>query len=98
MNVTSTILDVLVGAAALAVALTVGRDNIKKRTIAELKDLVEALEKKIDGLQKTVSKLLNENTELKETIDGYSDLVREGHLVGSSRARSRNHSTTSQTP
>lgn len=98
MNVTNTILDILVGVAALAVALTVGRDNIKKRTIAELKDLVEALEKKIDGLQKTVGKLREENAELKETIDGYSELVREGHLIGGSRSRGRNRSTAIEAP
>lgn len=34
---------------------------------------------------------------LEETIDGYSELVRKGHLLGSSGTRSRNRSASSET-
>jgi hypothetical protein len=87
------ILDTLVAIAGLTVALVVGRDNIKKRTIEELQTLVSALTLKIDNLEKTVGELRDENAELKETIDGYTELVREGYLSRLSGPRSRNSST-----
>ena len=35
---------------------------------------------------------------LEETIDGYSELVRAGHLAGGSGTRSRNRTTSSKNP
>lgn len=98
MKTSNYILDILVGVAALTVALVVGRDNIKKRTIEDLQDLVEVLTLKIDSLEETVCKLRDENAELKETIDGYTELVRQGHLAGGSGARGRNRSAAAKTP
>ncbi len=97
MNEIHMILDILVGVAALTVALVVGQDNIKKRTITELQDLVEVLTGKIDTLEKTVGKLRDENAELKDTIDGYTELVREGYLSGFGGPRGRNSSATTKT-
>ena len=97
MMLAHNILDILVGVAVLTVALVVGQDNIKKRTIRELQDLVKVLTRKIDTLEKTVDKLRDENVELKETIDGYTELVREGYLSGFRGSRSRNSSATTKT-
>lgn len=97
MKETNFILDILVAVAALTVALVVGRDNIKKRTIEELQDLVGTLTIKIEVLEKTVGKLRDENAELKETIDGYAELVREGYLAGVNGSRSRDSSTVAKT-
>lgn len=98
MKTSNYVLDILVGVAALTVALVVGRDNIKKRTIEDLQDLVETLTLKIVNLEKTVCQLRDENAELKETIDGYTELVRQGHLTGSSGSRGRNRATPAKTP
>jgi hypothetical protein len=96
MNQINIILDILVAVAALTVAVVVGRDNIKKRIITELRDLVKVLTTKVDTLEETVGKLRYENAELKETVDGYSELVREGYLSGFSRPRGRNSSATTK--
>jgi outer membrane murein-binding lipoprotein Lpp len=91
------ILDILVGVAALTVAVVVGRDNIKKRTIEELQALVVALTQKIDILENSVDKCRDANTRLKETVDGYAELVREGYLTGFDRSRRRDGSTDPKT-
>lgn len=98
MKTSNYVLDILIGVAALTVALVVGRDNIKKRTIEDLQDLVEVLTLKIDSLEETVCKLRDENAELKETIDGYTELVRQGHLAGSGGPRSRNRTASTKAP
>lgn len=97
MNFVHTFLDILVGVAAITVAVVVGQDNIKKRTITDLQDLVVVLTQKIDTLEETVNKYIEENQELKETIDGYTELVREGYLTGFGRPRGRNSSTSAKT-
>jgi hypothetical protein len=96
VNEIHTLLDILVGMSALAVAFVVGKDNIKKQTIKDLKDLVVTLTLKIEVLEDTVGKCRDANTKLKDTVDGYTELVREGYLFGRGGSRGRNNSAAAK--
>lgn len=91
------ILDILVYVSAIAVAITVGRTNIKKQTIADLQALTIAHEQTIVHLRSENAEQAEEIRELKETINGYSELVREGYLSGGSGQGSRNRTVAAKT-
>lgn len=75
-------LQVLTCVSALALAVTVGRTNIKRQTIKDLQTSNSALKLRVEILESENTKLKNQVTELEETIDGYSELVRQGHVAG----------------
>lgn len=108
--------EVLLAVCSIAAIVIVGRTNIKKQVIEDLKDLILAHEQTINQLKLENIQLRKDNElkeerfrkdsqkkdericVLEETIDGYSELVRQGHLLGSSGTRSRNRSTASKNP
>lgn len=89
-------LDYLAYACALSAAVTVGRANLKKHIIEDLKTLVLAHEKTIVQLKKDNADKDERICALEETVDGYAELVREGHIAGGSGATSRNRATPSK--
>lgn len=91
------ILDLLVFVSAVAVAVTVGSTNIKKQTIADLQALVQAHELTIANLKNENTEQAEEIRELRETVDGYSELVRQGYLAGGNRQSSGNSSASTKT-
>lgn len=97
-------LEVMTFVCSIAAVVVVGRSNIKKQVISDLQALVLAHEQTINQLKLENIELHKDNEEkdgritaLEETIDGYSELVRQGHLLGGSGARSRNRSASSKT-
>lgn len=97
-------LQVLLAVCSIAAIVVVGRSNIKKQIISDLQALVLAHEQTINRLKLENLQLQQDSAEkdgrikaLEETIDGYSELVREGYLAGSGRPRSGNRSTSSKT-
>lgn len=97
--------QVLLALVSVTAIVVVGRSNIKKQIISDLQALVLAHEQTINRLKLENLQLQQDMAEkdgriqaLEETIDGYSELVREGYLAGSSGARSRNRSTSAKTP
>lgn len=91
-------IDYLAYVCAVAAAVTVGRDSLKKRTIENLTRLVATLQTRIDVLEGELEDKNERICVLEETVDGYSELVREGHLVGSGGQGSRNRTATSKNP
>lgn len=96
--------EILLAVCSIAAIVVVGRSNIKKQVIDDLKDLVLAHEQTINQLKLENIQLRKDNTDkdericaLEETIDGYSDLVRKGYLLGSSGPRGRDRSTSAKT-
>lgn len=87
-------LDLLAVACALAVAVTVGRTNIKKQAIADLLAANAGLRERVDILEVKLQERDARIEHLEETIDGYAELVREGHLAGSNRKTSRNRTAS----
>lgn len=97
--------QVLLALVSVTAIVVVGRSNIKKQIISDLQALVLAHEQTINRLKLENLQLQQDMAEkdgriqaLEETIDGYSELVREGYLAGSSGTRSRNRSTSAKTP
>lgn len=104
----SDFVEVLLAICSIAAVTVVGHSNIKKQVISDLQALVMAHEQTINKLKEENaevkaawakdSKAKDERIRvLEETVDGYSELVRKGHLLGSSGTRSRNRSTTTET-
>lgn len=98
------LIEIILAAFTIGGMVVVGRSNIKKQTISDLKDLVLAHEQTINRLKLENIQLRADSAEkdkriyaLEETIDGYSELVRAGYLAGSSGARSRDRTTTAKT-
>jgi hypothetical protein len=87
---TKDLLDVLVYVSALAVAITVGRTNIKKQTITDQQNLIISHERTIAQQKDEIERLCARVAHLEEVIDGYSELVRERHLAGGHRQGSGN--------
>ena len=90
-------LQVLLALVSVTAIVVVGRSNIKKQIISDLQALVLAHEQTINRLKLENLQLQQEMAEkdgriqaLEETVDGYSELVREGYLAGFSGARGRN--------
>jgi hypothetical protein len=97
-------LQALLAVCSILALVVVGNSNIKKQVISDLQALVMAHEQ-------TINKLKEENTNLRkdsaakdericaleETVDGYSELVRKGYLLGGGWPRGRNRSTPSET-
>lgn len=75
-------LDILVFVSAIAVAITVGRTNIKKQTITDQQNLISSHERTIAQQRDEIERLCARVAHLEEVIDGYSELVREGYLAG----------------
>lgn len=74
-------LNILTCVSALALAVNVGRSNIKRTTIADLMASNTALKERVDVLE-AESDLKDERIlQLEETIDGYTELVRQGALA-----------------
>lgn len=101
---TKDFLEVLTFVCSVAAVVVVGRSNIKKQVIQDLQALVLSHEQTINQLKLENIQLRRESTEkdgrisaLEETIDGYSDLVRQGYLLGGSGARSRNRPASPKT-
>lgn len=102
-------LQMLLAVCSIAAIVVVGRSNIKKQVISDLQALVLAHEQTINKLKEENAEVKaawakdsaakDERIRiLEETVDGYSELVRKGHLLGGSGARSRNRPATTQTP
>ena len=84
--------------------ISVGKSNIRKQLITDLQALVLAHEQTINSLKAENVRLRADSVAkdericaLEETIDGYSELVRKGHLLGGSGPRSRNGATAPKT-
>lgn len=93
--------QVLLALVSVAAIVVVGRSNIKKQIISDLQALVLAHEQTINRLKLENLQLQQDMAEkdgriqaLEETVDGYSELVREGYLAGFGGARSRNRTAT----
>lgn len=93
--------QVLLAMISITAVVVVGRSNIKKQIISDLQALVLAHEQTINQLKLENLQLQQDMAEkdgriqaLEETIDGYTELVRQGHLSGGSGPRGRNRSTT----
>lgn len=93
--------QVLLALVSVAAIVVVGRSNIKKQIISDLQALVLAHEQTINRLKLENLQLQQDMAEkdgriqaLEETVDGYSELVREGYLAGFSGARGRNRTTS----
>ena len=96
--------EILLAVVSIAAVVVVGKSNIKKQIITDLQTLVLSHEQTINQLKMENIKLRTDSAAkdericaLEETIDGYSELVRQGYLLGSSGARSRNGPATPKT-
>jgi lipase chaperone LimK len=101
--------QVLLALVSITAIVVVGRSNIKKQIISDLQALVLAHEQTINQLKLENIQLradsARDNAEkdericaLEETIDGYSELVRAGYLLGSGGPPGRNRSTSTKAP
>ncbi len=93
----SDVMNVLTAVSAISLAVTVGRSNIKRQTIADLVSSNSALKERVEILEAEVANKNEQIQDLRETIDGYTKLVREGALAGLDGARSGNGSTHPKT-
>jgi len=90
-------LDIIAYLVGIGTTIVVVRSNVKKQTIEDLQTLVEAHEKTIKQL-KSGNKYKDERISvLEETVDGYSQLVREGYLSGINRPSGRNRTAITKT-
>lgn len=89
-------LDIVAYAAAISAALVIVKSNYKRQTIEDLKNLAATHESLIAALKLQNEQQAIEIVELRETIDGYSELVREGYLAGGNRQGGRNSSAYSK--
>lgn len=90
-------LEILTFVCSIAAVVVVGKSNITKQVMSDLQALVMSHEKTINQLRQENVQLKADSDKkdericaLEETIDGYSELVREGYLAGSYGTRSRN--------
>jgi len=104
MNLTD-FLQILLAICSVTAIVVVGRSNIKKQIISDLQALVMSHEQTINRLKLENIQLRTDSSEkdvricaLEETIDGYSELVRQGYIAGGSGARGRNRSASAKTP
>lgn len=93
----SDFLEILLAVCSITAVVVVGRSNIKKQVISDLQALVMSHEQTINRLKLENIQIRTDSDEkdericaLEETIDGYSELVRQGYLLGSSGTRSGN--------
>lgn len=77
------LIDIVTIIIATGSALTINRSNVKKKTIEDLKDLVEVLQAELEAKDRRIC-------HLEEIIDANPELVREGTLAGGNRPRSGN--------
>jgi len=90
-------LDIIAYLVGIGTTVVVVRSNIKKQVISDLQALVETHEKTIKQLKQDNNEKDTRISALEETVDGYSELVREGHLLGVDRTPSRNRPTATKT-
>lgn len=90
-------LDILVYVCAIAVAITVGRTNIKKQTIADLLALVQTHELTIESLKEdkarqdaVIRQQNNKIVYLEGVVYGNTQLVQGGSVAGGYRNSSGN--------
>ena len=83
-------IDIVTIIIATGAALAINRSAVKKQTIADLKDLVEVQQLKIERLEEKIE-------ELEAIIDGNPELVREGTVAGGHGPRSGDSSAHSKT-
>jgi len=104
----SDFIEILLAVCSIAAVTVVGHSNIKKQIISDLQALVMAHEQTINKFKEENaeikaawakdSKAKDERIRvLEETVDGYSELVRQGHLLGISGSGSRNRSASAKT-
>jgi hypothetical protein len=91
-------LETLMLIVSITSVVAVGRNNIKKQVITDLQALVLSHQLTIENLKKQIEEKDVRICELEETVDGYAELVRKGHLPGSSGARGRNRPAPSKNP
>lgn len=87
-------LEILMLVVSITAVVAVGRNNIKKQVITDLQALVLSHQLTIENLKKQNEEKDIRICELEETVDGYAELVRQGHLAGLGGPRSRNRPTT----
>jgi len=97
-------LETLTFVTSIAIVVVVGRSNIKKQVISDLQALVMSHELTIKRLTEDNAALRADSEKkdericaLEETIDGYSELVRQGYLLGGSGPRSGNRPASPKT-
>jgi hypothetical protein len=83
-------LETLMLIVSITAVVAVGRNNIKKQIITDLQALVLSHQLTIEKLKKDNEEKDIRICELEETVDGYAELVRQGHLAGFGGPRSRN--------
>jgi hypothetical protein len=91
------LLDILAAVVVVVTAVNVGRTNIKKRTIEDQKILIATLSTRVRVLEEEAQEKDERICNLEEAIDGYTELVRQGHISGNSGSGSGNRSTSSKT-
>lgn len=87
-------LEILMLVVSITAVVAVGRNNIKKQVITDLQALVLSHQLTIENLKKQLEEKDVRICELEETVDGYAELVRQGHLAGSGGSRGRNRSAS----
>lgn len=75
-------LNILTGVSALSLAVTVGRSNLKQKTISDLVASNTALKNRVEVLEAEILDKDERIQVLEDTVDGYSELVRKGHVAG----------------
>lgn len=96
-------LQALLAVCSIAAFVTVRRDTIRKKTISDLQALVLAHEltnqqqaHEMTQMRAELQKKDERICALEETIDGYSELVRTGYLLGGSGEAGRNRPATTK--
>ncbi|HEY6020785.1 MAG TPA: hypothetical protein VIY48_13085 [Candidatus Paceibacterota bacterium] len=82
-------LDIAAIIVAIGASLAINRSNIKKETIKDLRELVEAQKLKIESLEEELE-------ELRAIVAGNPELVREGIVAGRNGPRGRDSAAYSQ--
>lgn len=90
-------LDIVAYLVGIGTTVVVVRSNVKKQIIADQQALIEVLQGKVENLEKDMEKKDERICYLEEVIDGYSELVREGHLSGQHGQGSGNRSASAKT-
>ena len=83
-------IDVVMIIIATGAALAINRSTVKKQTIADLKDLVEVQQLKIESLEEEIE-------ELRAIVAANPELVQGRHVAGSHGSRSGDGSAHSKT-
>lgn len=90
-------IDIVTIIIATGAATAINRSSVKKQTIQDLKDLAETQQLEIDSLKRQIEEKDKRICHLEEIVDGYAELVREGHLAGSNGPRSGDGSANPKT-